>query len=107
MIKLEEKEIINKWASIKRQINILEKESDLYKPQILELMLREEVKEMSVDDDKITTGSRRSHKYPAEITKMETEFNEAKKECERLGTAKYTENFYPIFSDSNNKKHEF
>lgn len=104
MINQQQKDILNKWAAIKKDINVLEKQAEELKEEVGNILISEEVGEVSIGDDKISLSSRRTWKYPEEITEREKTLKADKKTAEQLGTAKYTEKFFPMFSDSDNKK---
>lgn len=100
----QDKEKLNKFAQLKKDINTLEKQADELKEEVLNIMQMNDLGEVSVGDDKITIGVRRTWKYTPELTQREKELKEEKKMQERIGEATYTEKFFAIFTDSNNKK---
>lgn len=104
MINQQQKEILESFASIKKEINILDNKAEDLKVQVLEIMQSNELGEVEVGNDKISIGSRRSWSYSEVVKDLEKTFKDKQKEEQQLGTATYKENFYPIFSDSDNKK---
>lgn len=98
MITTDQKNILNEYAQIKKEIKLLEAKADIINPQILEIMEQNEVEEISLSDHGVLSlGSRRTWKYPEVVSELEDELKSKKKESEQLGTASYTEKFYVIF----------
>jgi hypothetical protein len=99
-----EQELLNTFAQIKKQINVLEKQAEEYKPSVLEILDTYELGELEIGNDSITIGSRRTWKYSAELQAEEKAVKAKQKEEQRLKIADYKENRYPIFNDSDNRK---
>lgn len=104
MITNEQKDILNQYAQLKKDINVLDNKAEGLKEQVLEIMQDNEVGEIAIGNDKLSIGSRRAWKYTPQVKELKKALDERKKYEEQTGVADYTENFYPIFSDSDNKK---
>jgi hypothetical protein len=100
----EKKDILNKYVEIKKEINILSNIADELNKDVLEIMQSNDLGEITFGNDKLSIGSRRSWSYTPLVKELKDSFEERKKYEERTGEATYVENFYPIFSDSDNKK---
>lgn len=103
-MRIEHKKILEDYANIKKEMNVLENKADEMKIEVLQIMQENELGEVEIGLDKISIGSRRSWIYPEELKAAEKELKSKQKESQQLGTASYKENFYPIFTDSDNKK---
>jgi len=98
MINQQQKDKLNEYAQIKKDIKILEAKAELLNPEILELMQENEVEEIAIGDmGKLSMSSRRNWKYPADVISWEEDLKAKKKEAEQRGTAQYTEKKYVIF----------
>lgn len=101
MISQENKDKLNEYASIKKDIKILEAKAELLNPEILELMEASGAEEIEIGDmGKLSMGSRRNWKYPADVISWEEDLKAKKKEAEQRGTAQYTEKKYVIFKSN-------
>ena len=101
----EQKDTLNKYAELKKEIKRLETISDEINPEVIEIMRKNEVEEITINDlGKLSLGSRRTWVYPKEIKEKEEELKKDKKQSEQLGTADYVEKHYVVFTI--NKKDE-
>jgi hypothetical protein len=92
------KEQLERYASIKRQIAALEEEADLLRPSIVNAMLDTESEKINlVGEDGVTiTGSftlekKRSWEFSDSVTEAEEGLKELKAEEKATGVATYTE----------------
>lgn len=99
MINQEQKDVLNKYAQIKKDIKTLELLADELNPQALAIMQDNEVEEIAISDlGKLSMGSRRKWTYSLEIIEKEDALKAEKKEAEQTGIgASYVENHYIIF----------
>lgn len=99
MIKQSDKDTLNKYAQIKKDIKALEAMADEINPEVMEIMEMASVEEIEVSDiGKLSLGSRRTWKYSDQITEKEEEIKAIKKEAEQTGIgASYIEKKYVIF----------
>lgn len=98
MITQEQKDILNRYAEIKRDIKALEVMADEINPKVLEVMEFAKVEEIEIGDiGKLSLGARRNYDYGPEVKKKEEELKAEKKEMEQRGTALYKEKKYVIF----------
>lgn len=104
MITQEQKETLKRYADLKKEINVLDNRAEELKGEVLDILQTHELGEINVGNDKISIGSRRAWKYTPQVKELKKALDERKKYEEQTGEADYTENFYPIFSDSDNKK---
>ena len=89
------KENFEKYAELKIQISLLEKEIELLQPLILE-----EMPEKPVDLEGVGTfslGSRKTWSYSSELEKIKTDLKESEKVEQQKGIAEYTEKPYLMF----------
>ncbi len=93
-MKDEQKDILNEYAKINKEIKELKKVADPLKDQVLEIMQESDLKEVEMDFGKIGISSKRKWTYTPDLTEKETELKLMKKEEEKLGTAEYTETFF-------------
>lgn len=105
----ENEDILKEYAQIKKEINVLENKAGKMKEQVLEILLKmkEKYRKDPVIDiglDTISIGSRRAWKYTPKVKELKKVLDDQKELEERTGKAEYKENFYPIFTDSDNKK---
>jgi len=100
-MKIEQKDILNKYAYLKLKVKALEEEMDELNPQVLEIMKESAVEEIEVGDlGKLTMASRRTWIYPEFIQEKEKELKREKKEAEQTGTADYSEKHYVLFKEA-------
>jgi len=100
MINQEKKDILNKYADYKADIKRLEETADELKVQVLEIMQEASVEEISLPSGKLTLASRRAWTYGPVIVEKEKELKVLKKKEEQVGTASYTENFFPVYKEN-------
>lgn len=97
-MKAEEKDILNSYAELKKEIKFLESKADELNPKVLQIMEDSGVEEISIHDmGKISLGSRRTWKYTNKVKEIDTQLKEQKDYEERVGEATYIEKYYPIF----------
>lgn len=95
----DQKDVLNNYAEIKKEIKALEAKADLLNPQVLEVMRQQEAEEVTIGEmGKLSLGSRRTWKYSKFITEKEEDIKKAKKIEEQTGTADYVEKHYVIFT---------
>lgn len=99
-MKIEQKDILNKYAELKLKAKALDQELEELNPQVLEIMKESAVEEIEVGElGKLTMASRRTWVYPEFIQTKEKELKQAKKEAEQTGTADYSEKHYVMFKE--------
>ena len=80
-----------------------EKEADLLKIEVLDIMQSYDLKEVTIKDmGKMHLKSRRAWKYTTMVTELEKKVEDQKQLEERLGAATYVENVYPEFREQKN-----
>ncbi|MGK3946943.1 hypothetical protein ABK046_52325, partial [Streptomyces caeruleatus] len=68
----DQKDVLNNYAEIKKEIKALEAKADLLNPQVLEVMRQQEAEEVTIGEmGKLSLGSRRTWKYSKFITEKE------------------------------------
>lgn len=92
-----DKQKLAQYAALKTQIKTLEKELDLLKEPVMEMLGDND--EIQTDFGTFTKVNKRKYSYPSEIAIMEDIVKEKKKEAEATGTATYTENPYILFKE--------
>lgn len=98
MITPEQKDVLNEYADIKSQIKVLEAAAELRNPMVLEIMVDNELGEISIPDmGKLSMASRRTWKYTNKVTELDKTLKEQKQLEERVGDATYTEKSYVVF----------
>mgnify|MGYP001413835614 CR=1 FL=1 len=98
MITQEQKDVLNKYAEIKKDIKALEAMADELNHQVLELMEASGVEEIEIGDmGKLSMGSRRNWKYTDKVKALDEALKDQKKLEEQTGEAEYTEKKYVIF----------
>lgn len=102
-MKQDQKDVLNKYAEIKKDIKELEEQAKTLNLLVLEALQENSLEEVELDTGKITLASRRTWKYPSFIKEKIKEIKDIKKEAEQTGSADYTEKHYIVFSE---KKHE-
>ena len=94
----EQKDILNSYAELKKEIKFLEEKADTLNPQVLQIMEDSGAEEIDINDiGKISLGSRRTWKYTNKVKELETQLKDQKSYEERTGDATYVEKNYPIF----------
>lgn len=100
-MKIEQKDLLNKYAELKLKAKALEQELEELNPQVLSIMQETAVEEIEVGDlGKLTMASRRTWVYPEFIQEKEKELKKEKKEAEQTGTADYSEKHYVMFKEA-------
>lgn len=95
----EQKDTLNKYAEIKKEIKALEAKADLLNPQVLEVMRKQEAEEVTIGElGKLSIGSRRTWKYSKDIEDSQKYLKEKMKIEEQTGKADYVEKHYVIFT---------
>jgi predicted phage-related endonuclease len=98
MINQSDKDILNRYAEIKRDIKMLEEKADELNPKVVEIMELNDVGEVEIADlGKLALGSRRTWKYSREVEEEDKQVKEHKKLEEQTSAASYTEKSYVIF----------
>ena len=98
MINQEQKDLLNQYAEIKKDIKLLEEKADILNPQVLDIMQEQGAEEIEIRDvGKLSLGSRRTWKYSAIVKEIDDKLKEQKKDEERRGVADYQEKHYVIF----------
>lgn len=98
MITQIQKDALNEYAELKKEIKRLEEKAELLNPAVLEIMQENQVEEIAIGDfGKLSMASRRSWIYPEAVKELEDTLKAKKKESEQIGSADYTEKFYVVF----------
>lgn len=98
MITSEQKGILKRYADIKLEIKGLEAEQDELNPRVLEVLVNEDIEELSTDEGKFSKMSRRKWTYTESTQDKEKALKTAKAREEQNGDATYVENFFPKFT---------
>jgi len=107
MLSQENKDLLNKYGSIKKDIKALEAMADELNPQVLELMEASGAEEIEIGDiGKLSMGSRRNWKYTEKVKSLDEALKDQKKLEEQTGLAEYTEKKYVIFKGNKEKDYE-
>lgn len=94
----QQKDTLNKYAELKKDIKLLEKQAEELNQEVLDILETEEVEEVSLSIGKITLASRRTWKYSPEITQKEEDLKNEQKTAQQTGIgATYTEKSYVVF----------
>ena len=83
------KEILEKYASLKQVISDAEGEIDVLKPQVLEMM--NNVDTIEIDSGTFNIIKRRTWIYPGPLVEREKQLKIDQKLSQQLGTSSYTE----------------
>jgi len=94
-----EKEKFIEYANLKSQIKVLENKIDELKPFIVELVLKMNPQDKTVETElgTFTMVPKRKYTYSVIVDQKESELKEAKKVEEATGIAKYEESEYLKF----------
>ena len=84
-------ELLEKYALLAKQISTLEAEQSALKPQVAEMLTKEDLQEFKADYGTFYFTKRKTWEYPDEIKEAEKKFKEMKKIAETDGTAIYEE----------------
>lgn len=107
MITQQQKDKLNEYAQIKKDIKVLEEKAELLNPEILELMQENEVEEIAIGDmGKLSMSSRRNWKYTDKVKALDEALKNQKKLEEQTGQADYTEKKYIVFKSNKEKDYE-
>lgn len=100
MITPEQKDILNDYAEIKKDIKLLELKADELNPQVLEIMRVSDVEEISLDNvGKLTIGERRTWKYSLDVENADKLLKKKKKIEEQTGKADCIIKHHVIFKE--------
>lgn len=98
MISKQNQDTLKEYANIKAEIKLLEKKAEEINPVVLDIMRKEELEEISIEDQgKLSLASRRTWKYSSDTQEKEKALKQIKKEEEQTGLADYSEKHYVIF----------
>lgn len=91
------KQILDRYAEIKRTIKILTTEADTLEAPIKEAMLSSLVEKIELETGTLTLTSRKKWTYGESVKKIETNLKETKKKEEEDGVAKLEETKILVF----------
>lgn len=98
MITQEQKDILNEYAAIKKDIKFLEDKADALNPQVLDIMQVNDLGEVAISDiGKLSISSRRTWKYTQKTKELEQALKEEKAFEEQTGKADYSEKHFILF----------
>ncbi len=104
MITKQQEEILHKYASLKKEINVLDKQAEDLKEEVGNILQMNDLGEVNIGNDKIVIGNTPKWTFTNKVTELEDAVKDQKALAKRLGDATKVDNFYPKFMDSDNKK---
>jgi hypothetical protein len=98
-----QKDLLAEYASLKKQVSLLEDRLDEIKPAVEEAVIALNPTDMIVETDfgTFTMVGKRKYEYTQDVVEREESLKQVKKEEEATGRATYTETKYLKFSSSN------
>lgn len=98
-----QKDLLAEYASLKKQVSLLEDRLDEIKPAVEEAVITLNPTDMIVETDfgTFTMVGKRKYAYSSEVTEKEEILTQEKKFEEATGRATYTETKYLKFNSTN------
>lgn len=96
---IEEKQVLARYAELKKLIKSLEEESEGLKGTVMTIIESKGADEVQTEFGTFIRASRRTYTYPVDIVALDGVIKEKKKEAEATGSATYIEKAYILFKD--------